>query len=152
MFNIDWSKITSLNYWLEGSNIGQDYNVRVIETNSPFFYFFVIFFGGLIVVSILINIYKMFLNTNHPLQSKLSIIGANIGWMGFLGGLWFALRELQVSFLSSRLWLIFGFIWFLVLAVYMLNYLIRFYHLELNYFRSTVTSTSKASKKIKKPV
>jgi hypothetical protein len=150
MLNIDWSKITNPGYWLEGSNIGEVYNVPVIDTSSEFFYFFIILFGGLLVGSILINVYKLFLNKVHPLQPKLSILGFNLGWMGFLGLVWFGLRELQVSFLSSRLWLLIGILWFLALVSYFIWYFINFYKLELGYFNSQIKTDKNIDSESKK--
>jgi hypothetical protein len=149
MLNIDWSKLTSANYWLEGTNIGETFNVPVIATDSPFFYFFLGLFGGLIIIAILINVYKLYLDSRHPLQSKLSITATNLGWMGFLGLLWFGVRELQASFLSSRIWLLLGLVWLIVLAVYLLHYYLRYYKLEMGYYNS-IKNDPKISKKAKK--
>jgi hypothetical protein len=150
MLNIDWSKLFNPSYWLEGSNIGEVYNVPLIETNSGFFYFFIFLFGGFLVLSIVINVYKLYQNKLHPLQSKLSILATNLGWMGFLGLLWFALREMQVSFLSSRLWLLIGLLWFISLIGYFVWYYLNFYKLEMGYYISQLSDTKNFSSESKK--
>jgi hypothetical protein len=135
MPNIDIKKIFSLKYWLEGSTAGADTNISTVEINSFFYYFYISIFSGFLIIAIVLIVYKIFLAPNSPLQPKLSILSQNFVWMGILGILWFLARQTGVSFLGSRMWLIFGFIWVASLLLWFIRYLMLFYPLEISFFK-----------------
>ncbi len=138
MPSIEWSKLLTLKYWLEGTTASDTVNLLPVSQGSFFFYFYLAFFGGLIIVSILMLLAKLFLHPHHPLQDKFALLSGNLTWMGILGLGWFTLRQIQVSFLSARLWLLLGAIWFIAIAVYFIRYYISFYKLEMNYFKTKI--------------
>ena len=138
MIEIDWSKLVSLDYWLEGI-AGTSAVTPVIPKDSPFFWFFLYLFSGFIVAGILILLIKAFIHSEHPMQNKLPFLGNNFIWMGILGLVWFTMRETSVSFLGARIWLIFGLIWFLFVLIYFVRYLVFFYRLEIAYFRKKIS-------------
>jgi hypothetical protein len=127
MPNIDFSKLGTLKYWLEGTTAGPDVNIIPVETGSFFYYFYVSVFCGFIVLAILLIIYKMFLSPEHPLQTKLGFLSQN-----FI--CWFLARQVEVSFVSSRLWLLIGLIWFIAIMAWFVRYITRYYKHEIAYF------------------
>jgi hypothetical protein len=138
MPNIDWSKLINFKYWFEGTTASDTVNLLPVEAGSFFYYFYLAVFGGLVVVAILMLLSKLFLHPQHPIQSKLALMSSNFIWMGILGLGWFTMRQIQVSFLSARMWILFGLVWFLALAYYMVKYFINYYKLEMNYFRTKI--------------
>jgi hypothetical protein len=138
MPNIDWSKLFTLKYWLEGTTASDTVNLLPVSQGSFFFYFYLSFFGGLIILSILMLLLKLFIHPQHPLQDKFALLSGNFTWIGILGLGWFTLRQIQVSFLSARLWVFFGAIWFLAIAIYFVRYYFVFYKLEMNYFKTKI--------------
>lgn len=137
MPNIDFSKLASLKYWLEGTTAGVDVNIIPVEFGSFFYYFYVSIFSGLIILAILLIIYRLYISQDHPLQSKLDFLSQNLIWMGILGSLWFLARQVEISFVSARLWLIFGFIWFLAVMFWFLRYYFWYYPLELSFYKKS---------------
>ena len=138
MPNINFSKIFTLKYWLEGTTAGADVNILPVEYNSFFYYFYIATFSGLIVISILLLVYKLFLQETHPLQTKIGLLSQNLIWMGILGVGWFLARQTNISFLSARMWLFFGFIWFVIIMGWFVRYMITYYPLELSFFRKQI--------------
>ena len=80
------------------------------------------------------------MNGQNPLQSKYTFLAQNFTWMGLLGLAWFGCRQANIAFLGSRLWLLFGLIWVLVIAAFYINYLIKFYPLEKAFFQKNKKS------------
>jgi hypothetical protein len=135
MLDIDFSKLFTLKYWLEGTTAGADINILPVTNYSPFFYFYVVLFCGFLIVSIILATSKVFLNPVHPLQSKFGILSQNFAWMGILGIMWFLARQTGISFVSSRLWILFGIFWFFGIVGWFVRYLFTFYPLEITFFK-----------------
>jgi hypothetical protein len=146
MPNVDFSKIATLKYWLEGTTAGADVNILPVEFNSFYYYFYISVFSGFLILAIGIMVYKLFLPSAHPLQNKIGFLSQNLVWMGILGVGWFLARQTSISFLSARLWLIFGFIWLLAVLFWFFRYLITFYPLELAFYKKQ-KSEVKSNKK-----
>ena len=146
MPSIDWSKLLTLNYWLEGLQATQGSSIvtPVIAQTSWFFWFYVWFFSGLIIVGILMRLATVLMDTKAPTHDQLPMWSNNIIWMGVLGVSWFTARQLSVAFIGARFWLIIGLIWFLVIAYLAARYFIKFFPLELKYYRSHKSTKIKA--------
>ena len=150
MQTVDWSKLVSLKYWLEGTVASETANLTTIEQNSFFFYFFVGSFSFLLVIAILLSLLKVFLHPKHPLQTRIPFLATNFFWMGFLGLGWFGLREIQVAFLGARFWLLFELVWFIAIIVWLARYWILFRPMEMRYFKEKVINSHiHGTKKIK---
>lgn len=139
MLNIDWSKISDAKYWLEGVAGGVSATPPLVE-NGFFFNLFLYLFTSLFVLGICLKISQAFLNDQHPLQTKFPIWSDNFIWMGILGLLWFVLRNIQVGFLGARIWIFAGFIWFAILAYFIVKYFILNWKIEYNYFKNKVSN------------
>jgi hypothetical protein len=131
--NVDWSKFVNLEYWFEGV-AGNTAITSPLIFDSLHYNFFVVLFSFLFGVGVFCFYIKRFLQTSHPLHSKLDIFGNNFLWMGLLGGFWLFLRQAEVGFLGARMWLIVGVIWLLVTFGYAIRYFFNSYKLEKNYF------------------
>jgi hypothetical protein len=134
MSSIDFNKLFTLKYWLEGTTTSDYINVLPVETGSLFFYLYLGTFCGFLILAIILTTSKLFMNGSNPLQPKFTFLSQNLSWMGILGLAWFGCRQANIAFLGSRLWLLFGMIWFLVIAVLYIRYLIQFYPLEKAFF------------------
>jgi hypothetical protein len=134
MANIDFSKIFTLKYWIEGTTAGADVNIVPVANGSFFYYFYLTLFCGFLILGILVFIYKIFLNKEHPAQPKFGFLGQNLIWQGILGLGWFFCRQVNVSFFSARLWLIFGFFWVAYILFWFIRYRVQFYPLEQQYY------------------
>jgi hypothetical protein len=143
MPNIDFSKLLTLKYWLEGTTAGDTVNTLPTQFGSFFFYAYIVIFCGFLVTAIVLTTAKLFLHKDHPLQSKFTFLAQNTAWMGILGLAWFACRQTTIAFLGARLWLIFGIIWVLVIKIWFLRYIFTFYPLEIKYFNKTQSSPVK---------
>ena len=135
MSSIDLSKIFTLKYWLEGTTAGPDVNIIPVASGSFFYYFYISFFCGLIILAICISLYKLLTHKDNPIQNNLSFLSQNLCWQGILGLTWFLFRQVNISFLSARLWLLFGFAWLLVTIIWFIRYMIIYYPLEIAYFK-----------------
>jgi hypothetical protein len=138
MPNIDFSKFATLKYWLEGTTAGADSNIVPVEYGSFFFYSYVAIFTGFIILAIILSVSKLFLHNDHPNQPKFGFLATNFGWMGVLGVMWFSARQIGAAFLSARLWLLFGLIWFLVIVGMYVRYRMQYYGFELQFFKNKV--------------
>ena len=147
MSSVDFSKLLTLKYWLEGTTAGDTVNVLPVEFGSAFFYTYIAIFCGFLIVAIILTASKLFIHSANPLQSKFTFLAQNTAWMGILGLLWFGCRQTTVAFLSARIWLFFGFIWVLVIAFWFIRYLVLFYPLEKSYFQKTKSSPIKTELK-----
>lgn len=134
MQQIDWSKFGSLQYWTEGI-AGNTAVTPVVERDSLFFWFFTVLFTVLFSKGVLLITATTFLDYKNPLVPKLSLWGNNYLWMGILGLLWFLLRQIEVGFLGSRIWLLVGLVWFLVVLGMIIRYFVAYFPLEWAYYR-----------------
>lgn len=134
MPNINFSKLFTLKYWLEGTTVGADSNISPVIFGSFFYYFYVGLFCVMLISAILIMVYRLFLVANHPLHTKLDFLSQNLIWMGILGITWFAARSTGISFIGSRIWLLFGLVWIISLLAWLIRYFIQFYKLEMAFF------------------
>jgi hypothetical protein len=133
MNKIDWHKLVELQYWVEGI-AGNTAVTPIIDKDSIFFTFFSVLFTSLFAVGIISYFSTRFLNLKNPLISKLKFYGSNFIQMGLLGLVWLLLRQIEVGFLGSRIWLLVGLVWFLTILVLIIRYLIVYYPLEWAYY------------------
>ena len=146
MLNVDWSKLVDLKYWLEGV-AGSSSLTPVIEKSSPFFWFFLYLFSGILVFGVALRVTQAFLHSEHPFQKQFPTWGNNLIWMGILGLTWFTLRETSVGFLGSRIWLLVGLVWVIVLLYLVIRYFVLFFPLEINYYKKNFKSVVDKSNK-----
>lgn len=136
---IEWSKLASPDFWLEGI-AGQNLISQPLSEDG-FRNFFLVLFAGFLVSGILIRLIKLFLPLEHPLQPHIGLWTANFIWMGALGLMWWLFNQLgPLLFIGSKLWLLVGLIWFLVVLFLIIKYFITDYKLEINYFRTKFKS------------
>ncbi len=133
--NIDWSKLVDLEYWFEGV-AGSSPITRPIEYPSSFYTAFVVLFTVFFSIGVLSFLVQGFMNKHNPLTSKFTLWGSNFLWMGILGSFWLFLRQAEVGFLGSRMWLLAGVVWFVVLIIMIIKYFITLYPLEKAYYNS----------------
>jgi len=144
--NIDWSRIIKPDFWLEGI-AGQNLISQPISENG-FRNLFLLIFSIFLIGGILLRLIKVFIPIQHPLQPKLNLWTGNFIWMGILGILWWLFNQWgPLLFIGSKLWLIFGLVWFLATIYFILKYFITDFRLELIYFKKkyTVESDKKIS-------
>ena len=134
MNQVDWSKFLDLQYWTEGI-AGNTAVTPVVEKDSFFFWFFVSLFTYLFAKGVIMVTSEKFLDYKNPLIPKLSLWGNNYIWMGILGIIWFLLRQIEVGFLGSRIWLLVGLVWFLVVLGLIIRYFVAYFPLEWAYYR-----------------
>jgi hypothetical protein len=136
--NISWNSLSNFNYWFEGI-LGSKADVPTIETSSPFFSFYV--YAALIItgIGILMLISNNLIAQTHPLKQKLSLWGSQFSWIGVLGMCWFSFRQLKVSLLGGRFWVLFGIVWLGILFAIMVRYFITNFQLEYKYYLSKKT-------------
>jgi flagellar biosynthesis protein FliR len=137
MSKIDLKKLFDANYWLEGI-AGSVSVTPVIEKGSFSYWFFIYLFSYFAIFGIILRVSQAFIHEQHPFQKHFPVWGNNFIWMGILGLVWFTARQLSIGFLGSRLWLIFGIFWVFILLYFIISYFIRFYNLEISYFRKVV--------------
>ncbi len=133
--NISWNSFLDFNYWFEGI-LGSKADVPTIETSSPFFSFYIYTSIALVGAGIFMVIVKSFLNQEHPLKLKLSNWGSQFAWIGVLGMCWFTFRQLKVSLLGGRFWVLFGIIWLIILLLLTIRYFTLNFPLEYRYYQS----------------
>lgn len=139
--NINWSKLATFEYWLEGLQTkGGLVATPILDKGNWSFWFFLYFYTFLICLGIVLRISQTFLHPKHPLQLKIPNWSSNIIWIGVLGWLWFICRQLSIWFLGARFWLIGDAIWIMILLFLIVRYLIRFYPLEMRYFKNNYLS------------
>jgi hypothetical protein len=139
MLNIDWSRFIDPKYWLEGIAGGIS-QTPALTRDGFFFSFFLYLFSGFFVLAIIMKVVQAFLHDQNPLQSKFPTWSDNFLWMGILGLLWFILRNIQVGFLGSRVWILIGLVWFLILAYFIIKYFVINWRMEYKYFKTKVLS------------
>lgn len=140
MFSIDWSTYMDPTYWFEGiiTKPGSVLKTSTIEVNSGTYWFFINLFAISIIVGILLKLFTSFINPDNPLAKKTPIFADNIIWMGILGYVWFLSNQLTIAFLGARFWILLIGCWFLVLLFFTIKYLIRFFPLEMRYYKKTI--------------
>lgn len=145
--SINWSRFIDPIYWLEGiiSEPGAALVTPVIDSGSKFYWFFLILFTVFVNAAIFLKIINIFLNEEHPLKSKIPFYSDNLIWMGILGFAWFISRQLSLAFIGARIWLIVGLVWFGIISFYKLRYLIKFFPLELRYYKQNLASKIKVA-------
>ena len=134
MNQVDWSKFLDLQYWTEGI-AGGSAVTPVVESGSLFFWFFTGLFTFLFAKGVFMITAQKFLDYQNPLNEKLSVWGNNYVWMGILGIVWFLLRQIEVGFLGSRIWLLVGLVWFLVILALVIRYFVAYFPLEWAYYK-----------------
>ena len=134
MNQVDWSNFLEIQYWVEGI-AGSTSVTPVVEVGSIFFNFFVTLFTVLFGLGLVLLTATKFTKEKNPLDNKLIVWGNNYLWMGLLGLLWFLLRQIEIGFLGSRIWLLVGLVWFIVLCVLQIRYFLIYFPLEWKYFK-----------------
>jgi hypothetical protein len=134
MNQVDWNKLISLQYWVEGI-AGNTAVTPVLESGGFFLYFFVTVFSVLFSTGIILLVLPNFVNKNNPLVPKFNFWGNNFLWMGISGLFWLLLRQIEVGFLGSRIWLLVGLIWFLVIIGFIIRYFTSIFDLEYSYYK-----------------
>lgn len=134
---INWSELTKFDYWFEGFDSGS-MTAPVVLKSSPLFWFYLWFFSAFVIVAIVLKVSQSFLHNQHPLQKKIPIWASNFSILGVLGLSWFLFREIQVSLLGGRFWLLVGGLYFIAFLVYVMRYFILFYKFEMAYFKKNV--------------
>ncbi len=148
---IDWSKLLKADFWLEGI-AGQNLVSQPLSENG-FRNFFLVLFSVLLIGGIFLRLFKMFLPMQHPLQPKISVWTGNFIWMGFLGILWWLFNQWgPLLFIGSKMWLVFGTIWFLVLIYFIIKYFVTEYKLEMLYYKKKFIETVETKKSKKESV
>lgn len=143
MPQIDWNKLVSLEYWLEGIAGGAISSTPVNEANSFFFYFWLNLFSWIFIIGIVIRFSQAFLHDKHPFQNKLPFWGNNAIWFGILGLFWFVSRQIEIGFLGSRLWILSFVIWGLVILGLSIRYFIVFFPIEWAYYKKILLDQTK---------
>ncbi|GAB4144620.1 MAG: hypothetical protein OHK0017_03320 [Patescibacteria group bacterium] len=139
---IDWAKLSKPDFWLEGI-AGQNMVSQLPISADGFRNLFLLIFAILIVSGIFIKLYKIFLPIQHPLQPRISVWTNNLIWMGTLGVFWWLFNQWgPLLFIGSKLWIIVGLIWFLVLLYFIVKYFITEYKLEISYYKKKYLSES----------
>lgn len=146
MSSIDFSKLLTLKYWLEGTTTSDYINVLPVEAGSIFFNLYLVAFCGTLITAIILTTSKLFMNVANPLQGKFTFLSQNLAWMGILGLGWFGCRQTNIAFLGSRIWLLVWIIWFLIIIGLFIRYLVTFYPLERAYFVKNKKSPTPESK------
>ena len=136
---IDWSRFTDPKYWLEGVAGGVS-ATPALDRDGFFYTFFLYLFSILFVLGVSLKVSQAFLYDLHPLQKKFPTWSDNFIWMGVLGLLWFILRNIQVGFLGSRIWIFVGLVWFAILMYFILKYFIQNWRIEYKYFKTQLAS------------
>lgn len=136
MNQIDWSRLLEIQYWVEGI-AGDSAVTPPVESDSIFFWFYVTLFTVLFSVGIILLTSEKFLNQKNPFASKFVLWGNNYLWMGVLGMIWFLLRQIEIGFLGSRVWMLVGMVWFLVLFFIQAKYFLTYFTLEWTYYKKT---------------
>jgi hypothetical protein len=127
--------LVDLEYWFEGV-AGSSPITRQIEYPSSFYTTFVVVFSAFFALGVISLLVQGFMKDHHPLVKKLNLWGSNFLWMGILGAFWLFLRQAEVGFLGSRMWLIAGLIWLVILIYFIIKYFITLYSLEKAYYKS----------------
>lgn len=137
---IQWEKLVQIQYWVEGV-IGGPNSPYITPTNDPegfFFWFWLNLFSLIFSLGVLLRVTRAFLHDEHPLQSRLPTWANNAIWLGLVGLAWFLFRQTETAFLGARFWLLFMFIWASVVIFLVLRYLLKYYPLEIAYFRREI--------------
>lgn len=139
MITIDWARLITLDYWLEGL-VGDQKVTPLIQNNGFIFWFFISLFTGIAVIAIVAKVSRAFIPKEHPLQSKIPWWSDNYLWMGILGITWLILRQIETAFLGSRIWLLVGLLWFGIITYLVIRYFVLYFKLEYAYYLSKKSS------------
>ena len=142
MPEIDWTKLISLEYWLEGV-AGNQSITPVLERYSFFFWSFLAVFSFVFMLGVIFKLVTFYLHFENPLKEKFSIISANLIWLSIIGDFWFLFRQFNVGFLGARFWLLVLLLWFLIFAGYLIRYFLVYFKFEYLYFKQKVLHESK---------
>jgi hypothetical protein len=146
MVNIDWNKLVTLDYWLEGI-AGDSFGAPFIEVGTWSYWFYLYFFSTLIVIGILWKVYRAFLDSEHPIQKKIPFWSSSLVWLGLIGLFWFLMRQIDIGLLGARLWLLVMGGYVLVVMYFAADYFRKYYPIEINYYKQQKKSRSTKSEK-----
>ena len=137
--NINWAKLFDITYWLEGIAGGSN-SLSITPPNNKvefFFWFWLSLFAAFWFVGIGIKIWRAWIPEKHPLKNdwKISFWSNNFLWIAVLGDFWFLFRQINVPFLGSRLWIIIGFIWLIVVLYFIIRYFTFNWPMERMYYK-----------------
>lgn len=146
--SINWNNFINPKYWLEGisGGAGSALVTPVLPINSQFYWFFLYLFSGLIISACFLQLVKIFLNPNNPIVPRLPFIINNYTWMGIIGFFWFISRQLSIAFLGGRFWLLLLLFWGLFIGFFTLKYMLKFYPMEMKYYRQSKRELKKEKK------
>lgn len=145
MITFDFNKFKTLDYWFAGA-AGSYADVPVIDKTSTFFSLYINLFSVLFIIGIVLNLIPLLVKTEFPLIKKLPLWGTNFSWIGFLGMLWFSLRQTKVAFFGARFWLVIGIIWLFVILFFIARYFVLYFNIERKFYLSKRNKNSKIDK------
>ena len=133
MFDIDWGKLLTFNYWFEGLS-GQSAITPEIDSSSPYFWFFLWLFSLTTTIGVLGMLSTAFAHPENPLKSRISMWSINLFWMGVLGSFWFLSRQLSIGFIGARFWLLVLLVWLVIVLLFAIKYFLTYFKIEYRYF------------------
>ena len=139
MPQIDWSKLITLEYWLEGV-AGDDFGAPFIEVGSFFYWFYLYLFATLIILGICWKVSRAFIHQDHPLQKKIPFWSTSLIWLGILGLFWFLMRQINIGLLGARFWLLIMLGYVVIVGILAIDYFRKFYFIEITYFKNNIKS------------
>lgn len=145
MPTIDWSKLATLDYWLQGI-AGESFGAPFVEVDSFFYWFYLNVFASLIVIGILWKVSRAFIDINHPIQKKIPFWSTNLIWLGIVGLFWFLMREINIGLLGARVWLLVMLAYVLVILYFAVRYFKDFYFIEYAYYKNTLKAKKAKNK------
>jgi len=134
MPEINWNKLLTLDYWLEGL-AGQNVSTPFIQPESFFYWFYLYLFSSLIVAGIVIRCAMAFIHERHPIQKRIPMLSTNVIWIGIVGLMWFLARQTNFVMVGARMWILVLLAWGLIVAYLFIRDMIYFYPVERAYFR-----------------
>lgn len=132
---IDWNRLISLEYWMEGF-VGGSASTPINSQGDFFFWFWLYIFTGLFVLGFVINTALSFAPPELPFKKNAPFWANNIIWMGVLGVVWFLSRQLEIGLLGARFWILIGLVWAGLILIRVIRYLFWFFPLEFAYYKN----------------
>ncbi len=150
MPKINWGNFIDPEYWLEGiagsrgTQDGQQPGISlIIQADSWFFWAYLTIFATFVILGILLRASQAFFDEKHPLQKKFPAWSGQLALMGVLGFCWFFFRQINTTFLNSRIFLLFGLIWVIAFLVWVGRYFVKFYPLEILAYKKSKEAVQK---------
>lgn len=132
---INWSKLTTLEYWLEG--IANTSEAPYIEYDTYFYWFYLYVFAVLIITGIVWKVALVFVDNAHPIQKRSPFFSSSLIWLGLFGIFWFVMRQINIGIFGARLWLFPMLLYVIFMVYYGIRYYRTRYSIEIQYYKRT---------------